>query len=194
MITAVRGTVEATGPDWVEIGIGGVSVRVNVPALALDQIGPIGSQARLHTCLVVREDALSLYGFPSPEAVRLFRLLLEVNGVGPRLGLSILSTLTPEAVAVAIASGDGDSLTRAPGVGKKTAARVILELREKLEKEWGPVPAFTSQSNMDVVAALAALGYSANEVRQAVASVPSDKGLSLEERVRLALRRLGSSP
>jgi Holliday junction DNA helicase RuvA len=176
----------------VVVGVGGVSLRVSVPTSTVAELGTVGTRVRLHTYLVVREDGLALYGFPSPQALRLFELLQTVGGVGPKNALSLLSTLSPEALAAAIASGDEATLSRAPGVGRKTAARIVLELRTRLEKEWGLVAAPAPAGDDDAVAALMALGYSAQEARSALAALPRGEAATLEERVRLALRHLSA--
>ncbi|MBI4233079.1 MAG: Holliday junction branch migration protein RuvA [Chloroflexi bacterium] len=191
MIAGLRGTLEAVGSGWAVVGVGGVSIKVNLPTNAVSELGPPGSPVRLHTSLVVREDSLALYGFLTVEALRLFELLLGVTGVGPRVALGILSGGTPEAIALAIVSGDLEALTRIPGVGKKTASRVTLELKGKLEREWGTLAEATPDSQGEVVAALMALGYSTAEARGAIAELPRNASLPLEERVRQALQHLG---
>lgn len=193
MITGIRGTLEAIGPDWVSVAVGGVSVRVHVPTAALADMGGTGAQVRLHTHLVARDDALTLYGFASAEALRLFEMLIAVSGIGPRLALAVLSGLRPDALALAIASEDTDALAQVPGVGKRTAGRIVLELKGKLEKEWSLTAVHPGGvASDDVLGALAALGYSAAEARQAVAALPLDADASLEARVRLALQNLSS--
>lgn len=169
--------------------MGGVSLRVYVPASAVGELGPIGREVHLHTHLVVRDDGFTLYGFPSPDALRLFQLLLGVGGIGPRLGLALLSALGPYNLAAAIASGDEVALSQVSGVGRKMAGRVVLELGERLQREGVPVAAGTADG--ELVAALMALGYSAQEVRQALASPELPPDASIEERLRHALQRLG---
>ena len=190
MIVSLHGLLEAIGPDWVVVTVGGVGLKVSVPASLLPHLGPRGASVHLHTHLVVREDSLDLYGFSSLEAVRLFTLLLTVSGIGPKLALSVLSALSPEEVALAIASGDVSALARAPGVGRKTAGRIVLDLQERLVKEWGPLPVPAAGRDGDVIAALLTLGYTSAEASRAVAALPKDAPVSLEERVRLALQHL----
>jgi Holliday junction DNA helicase RuvA len=193
MITGIRGNVDAIGPDWVSVAVGGVSVRVHVPAAALAEVGGAGAQVRLHTHLIARDDALMLYGFTSAEALRLFEMLIAVSGIGPRLALAVLSGLRPDALAHAIVTEDADALAQVSGVGKRTAGRIVLDLKGRLEKEWSLTtvqPGGVAAD--DVLGALAALGYSAAEARQAVLSLPPDADVSLEEQVRLALQRLSS--
>ena len=190
MIRSVRGALEAVGPGWAIVNVGGVGLQVFVPAPALATLGPVGSQVSLHTYLAVREGDLTLYGFPSTDALRLFELFLDVSGVGPRHALGLLSAMSPEALGRAIVTEDIRTLASAPGVGKKTAARIILEVRGKLEESWNtPAPA-AAGGDGDVLAALMGLGYTGVEARAAMAALPSDDSLSTEERVLRALQDL----
>ena len=190
MIIAVRGVLEATGADWVQVGVGGVSLQVHVPASTIGELGPIGAGVHLHTHLVVRDDGFTLYGFSSPDALHLFQLLLGVGGIGPRLALALLSALGPYNLAAAIASGDEVALAQVSGVGRKMAGRMVLELGERLQREGVPVAAVRTPDG-EMVAALMALGYSAQEARQALASVGALPDAPMEERLRQALQRLG---
>ena len=191
MIAGLEGIIESRGSDHIVLKVGGVSFRVFVPASTLGNMGNTGQKVKLHTYLQVREDALTLYGFASPDELRLFEMLLTVSGVGPRGALAMLSALKPDDLALAIASGNIDLLTTVPGIGKKTASRLVLELKGKLEREWALAPAAAGAGgNAEVIAALTALGYTVSEASQAAASLPSD--LPLEERVRLALQGMGT--
>lgn len=190
MIRTLRGTLEAVGPDWAVIGVGGVGFQVFVPLPALASLGPVDSPVSLHTHLAVREESLTLYGFPTQGGLRLFELLLTISGIGPRLALAVLGGLTPEALATAIAAEDEGALSAVSGVGKRTAARIIMELKGKMEEEWPMAAMEGSGDRGDVTAALLALGYSASEARRAVAALPQDPKLSVEELVREALRLL----
>ncbi len=194
LVAAIEGTLGGKGSDCALVRVGGVTLRVYVPAPDLARLGPLDGPVRLSTHLVVREDDLQLYGFPTEPGCRLFQLLLEVSGVGPRVALGILSALPPEAAAAAIAAGDADALRRGPGVGKRTAERIILDLKDKLAEEFGAL-AVASASTDDIredaaLRALVALGYRPVEARQAL-SVERDEDLPLEERVRRALQRMG---
>ncbi len=193
MIVGIHGRLEARGPDWVHVRMGGFTVQASVPASALGDLGATGTEVHLFTYLAVREDDISLYGFPTAEALGLFKLLLEVNGVGPRSALAILSAMKPADLAMAIASGNEAALTKVHGVGKKTASRILLELKGKIEKEWGSAPQVdaTSPDDMDVLAALGALGYTLTEARDALGRLPASAAKQpLEDRIRLALRQL----
>ena len=189
MIAAIRGVLEQRGVDHVVVAVGGVSLRVFAPVTTLDGLPPTGQQVRLHTSLLVREEEVHLYGFATEEGRRLFDMLIAVSSVGPRLALAVLSAMTPEQAALAIASGDADALSRAPGVGKKTAQRVILELRGRLEQEWGAAAPAAAGDGADAVTALLALGYTPAEARQALAGEDRPE-LPLDERVRRALQRM----
>ena len=190
MISGVRGTLEAVGHDWAAVNVHGVSFRVYVPSSAVPTLGAIGSPVYLHTHLIVRDDALELHGFPSQDALQLFTLLIGVSGIGPRLAHSMLSAMSAETLAAAIAAGDTRALAQAPGLGQRTAARVVVELKDKLDMGFGGgdigVPA-TGAADA-VTEALQALGYSAIEARQAAAG--GDATLPVEEQVRQALQRI----
>ncbi len=191
MIVGLRGVLEGRGTDWVHVRVGGVTLQVWVPATDIPELGGPGQEVYLHTHLQVKEDSLALYGFAREEALRMFHTLQEVSGVGARLALNMLSAMKPEALAQAIVFGDEKALAKVPGVGKRTAARVVLELKDKLRREGVATgPSAPSSDDGEVVAALVALGYSTSEARQAAASTASEDGLSLEERVRRALRHL----
>ena len=188
MIAGVRGTLEAVGPDWVVVGVHGISLRVSVPSSAIPGLGAIGSPVHLHTHLVVRDDALELHGFPTDDALRLFSMLIGISGIGPRLAHSMLSSMPVETLVAAIAAGDTKALAQAPGLGQRTAARVVIELKDKLDMGFGGASMGVSFGSGDAVTeALQALGYSAIEARQAV--VGGDATLPVEEQVRQALQR-----
>jgi Holliday junction DNA helicase RuvA len=147
---------------------------------------------RLHTHLHIREDNATLYGFASAEELQLFQTLIGVSGIGPKLALSILSAMAVDKLTMAIATGNTHLLTEVPGIGKKTAERLILELKDKIGARWVITPgAQLVQENTEVVAALTSLGYSVAEASRAVASLPSSSDLSLEEKLKLALQYFG---
>ncbi len=187
MIASLRGVLLRSGPGEVLVEVGGVGYRVMVPTSVVEQLPDVGQMVFLHTRMVVREDSVSLYGFESQEQRHLFDLLLQVSGIGPRLAMAILSHLSPEVLRASVGSGQPEALTRVPGIGRKTAERIVFHLREKLEGPEGPVPALTGLDT-DVVQALIALGYGLAEAQAAVQSIPPEAPPDLEERVRLALR------
>ncbi len=196
MIAAVRGQLEGRGVDHALVGVGGIVLRVASSATTLRTLGDVGSSVTLHTHLWVREDALQLFGFSTVEELRLFETLLTVTGVGPRLALSILSFAGPEQIHAALLTEDTTMLSKVPGVGKKTAARIILELRGKLTAAVGGagavgVPADTGTN--EVIEALQALGYTGAEAIEALRMIGEEgRDLTVEQRVFAALRHLGS--
>ena len=193
MIVALEGILDSRGIDSAVVKVGPLSLLVYVPGSTLSRLGTVGDKVHLHTHLYVREDNISFYGFASADELALFQNLISVSGIGPRAALAFLSTLNVDQLASAIVSGNVDLLTQVPGIGKKMAGRVVLELKGKLEKGWAGVvtPALTPDDT-DVVAALTTLGYSLKEATQAVAGLPNSAELDLEEKVRLALRQLAA--
>lgn len=202
MIALLRGRVERVQGESLILMVGDVGYRVFVPAAAAQRITP-GATTELYIHTHVREDAILLYGFSTPFEQEVFETLLEVTGVGPRLGLAILSAMTPQEVIAAIAGGDVKRLTRVPGVGKKTAERLILELRDRFRNrdavQAGEVPGdvrgaapATSGPAADAFAALLGLGYSAAEAEAAVgrAAVEAGREADAEAILRAALRLL----
>lgn len=187
-IAHLRGTVAERGPDWLIVEVGGLGLRVYVPSSTLAAVGAPGDRVALHTHLQVREDGLALYGFASADDLRLFELLIGVSGVGPRLALALLSALPSDQLAAAIAQGDAPRLTSVPGVGRRTAERLVLELRDKLQEYAALAAAPVAGRDADVVAALMGLGYSRAEAEAAAAGLPADPSLATEERIRLALQ------
>ena len=189
MIVSVRGVLEAVGSDWVHLRIGGVTLQVFVPQATISELGPVGGQISLYTHLRIRDDQPVLYGFATASSLGLFLLLNGVSGVGPRLALALLSSLGSANLHQAIASGDVAALASASGVGRRTASRIVLDLKGKLEIEEPSIVAADSSEDADVIAALTALGYSTNEARRAVSNLERGSSLTLEDRIRLALQQ-----
>jgi Holliday junction DNA helicase RuvA len=187
--------------------VGGVGYRVLVPSGSLAQIGPPGSPAFLHVHTHVREDALILYGFPSREERVCFEALLGAHGVGPAVALALLSVHSPAALQRAVLAEDADALMLVPGIGKKTATRLLVELETRLDIDLcgtelhlvgeptaagsGPDEAGSAATRSDVRAALSGLGYGADEIRQALVRLPADG--DLEDQIRVALRELAGA-
>jgi len=188
MIATLRGEITQIEDNALVVEVSGVGMRVFVPAPLRLKLHP-GEIVLLHTHLVVREDALTLYGFETVDDRRLFNLLLGVDGVGPKVALSVLSTLTIEAVQGAVFNEQDEVLSRVPGVGKKTAQKIILHLHDRL-KPVGGLQAVASMSDTDseVLAALTALGYSVVEAQSALQSLPKEAPDDVEARLRLALQ------
>ncbi|HEX78552.1 MAG TPA: Holliday junction branch migration protein RuvA [Dehalococcoidia bacterium] len=193
MIASLKGKLESLGGDGAVIDVGGIGFRVYTPTSTLTTLGAVGSEVRLHTHLHLREDNATLYGFASTGELELFGILINVSGLGPKLALAILSAMDVESLAAAITTGNADLLTGISGIGKKMADRLVLELKDKLGAGLTIAPvAQVAQENADVLAALTSLGYSVAEATRALAVLPSEQELSLEDKVKLALGHLGS--
>lgn len=199
MIASLRGNLLIAGTDYAIIETGGVGFQVFAPRPVLQAMGATGSTVQVYTYLHVREDALILYGFSSPEQRAFFETLIGVSGVGPRMALGLLSAAPIDQLHLAIASENTTLLSQVPGIGKKTAARLVLELKGKLDlsKLGLSVPAGATAGssaaalNAELQEVLTSLGYSALEAQSAVSSLPADAPPELEERLRLALRYFG---
>ncbi len=191
MIASLEGKLELLGSDWAIVNVGGIGFQVFIPTTTLNQLGNVGIDIKLYTHLHMREDNLNLYGFSSTSDLGLFKTLLNVSGLGPRMALSILSAMDTNQIVIAIASGNVNLLTEIPGIGKKMASRLILELKDKIDAglETAGVTEFV-QKDADVLAALTFLGYSAGEAVKALASIPHDHQFNLETKIKLALAYL----
>lgn len=198
MFNYINGTVAELEPNLAVIDCGGVGYELNTTAYTVSRL-KTGEKAKLYTYLNVREGCFELYGFGSKSEKRCFGMLIGVSGVGPKAAISILSTASPEAFIMNVVSGNEKSLTAAPGIGKKTAQRIILELKDKLAKEtqelsfrgaesFAPPPAAGGKA-ADAAAALAVLGYGVQEVNAALRGIDCD-ALSLEEIIKAALRQM----
>ena len=187
MIASLKGTIQALGTDWAIVNVNGIGFQVYMPTSTLSTLGATGEEVELHTHLHLREDNATLYGFASAEELGLFQTLIGVSGLGPKLALSMLSAMSVEKLTMAIASGSADLLSEIPGIGKKMAERLIVELKGKIAAGWIGAPAELAEENADVLAALTSLGYSVREATRAVAALPPDQKLALEEKIKLAL-------
>lgn len=194
MIALLHGELHSKGSDWVIVQVGGIGFRVRVPASIVEELGDPGETVRLYTHLLVRDDAIALYGFATPDQLELFELLLGVTGIGPRSALMLLSSTSSETLRLAIAQEDVDVLMRVPGIGRKTASRLILELKGRIDLSrlglsGGPT---LSPEQTELLEVLTSLGYTTAEARAAVAALPPEaRDQPLEERIRLALRYFG---
>jgi Holliday junction DNA helicase RuvA len=187
MISYLDGEVVEKGANRAVIGVGGVGYEVLVPTSVIASLPPVGKTTRVHTRMVVREDSTTLYGFTGTDQRDLFDLLTGVTGVGPKVGLAFLSVLSPSALTRAIANGDAAALTVVPGVGKKVAQRVVLDLAEKLGGDAelpgeGPLA--------DVREALLSLGLSSTEAGEAMRGIEAD-GREADDLLREALQQVG---
>lgn len=199
MFYSVTGKIIKTFASAVAVECSGVAFKINTSVNTLKKIGGEGNKATLYTYLSVREDALDLFGFCDEDELECFKLLISVSGVGPKAALSILSLLTPESLALAVASGDAKSVTKAQGVGPKIAERVVRELKGKLSSfefsdngELSDIADVSLNSDKsEAVGALQFLGYSQSEASRAVASVKGD--FTVEEVIKKALNILSSN-
>jgi holliday junction DNA helicase RuvA len=189
MIATLRGEITQIEGNAIVVETGGVGLRVFVPSMLRERL-KAGEAIFLYTHLVVREDDWKLYGFESQADRELFNTLLGVDGVGPRTALAVLSTLTVDTVQRAVFGDEPDLLSRVPGVGKKTAQKMVLYLHDRLKPVSGLEKiASLSDSDSEVLAALTALGYSVVEAQTAIQSIPKDAPDEVEERLRLALQQ-----
>lgn len=187
MITSIRGIVQQLGENEITLEVGGVGIQIDVPASVLSDPPLVGTVLFLQTHLAVKEDSLTLYGFSTTEERELFELLIRVSGVGPRLALATLSTLSPDAFRSAIASNQPEALARVPGIGKKTAEKIVFHLHDQLQAP-GIADAPPSGVDTEVLAVLTSLGYSLVEAQAAVQSIGPDGPEDVEDRVKLALK------
>jgi Holliday junction DNA helicase RuvA len=189
MIAGLRGEIAAKTDDAILVDVNGVIYQVRTSTNTLAETGPAGDLIDLRTILIVREDALTLYGFVTAEELRFFEVMTGVSGIGPRLACAILSTLKPDALYAAVQQGDVEMLATVPGIGRKTASRIIVELSGKL-----PESQFVQEDvlqDRDVLEALRAMGYSASEAQQALSRAQITPGMTVEERLVAAFQQLG---
>lgn len=200
MFYSLRGKLAFTDPAFVVLDCGGVCFKCFTSLNTIRSLPSAGGEVTLFTHMLVKEDALDLYGFFTTQELECFRLLISVSGIGPKAAVSILSELTPDKLAISIASGDAKALTRAQGVGKKIAERAVLELKSKITgvaasaadvSAAASVSADTGSDAAEAVEALVALGYGRSDAAVAVGSM--DKSLSVDEMIRQGLKMLAAS-
>lgn len=202
MISFVRGTLAGVSENKIEIDTGALGYEVNVPASVLDELPPIGTEVKVYTYLSHKEDEMSLFGFTTKDALAMFKLLINVNGIGPRGALGILSVFTPVDLRFAVLAGDAKAISRAPGIGPKTAQRLIIELKDKVSLEDGlahfnddvqPAAGKDNAADMsaknEAVVALTVLGYSNSEALKAVQGIDVT-GMTTEDILKAALKKL----
>lgn len=188
MIASIQGMVAATGKDYAVITTAsGIGYKVFVPFPSLERVH-VEHEAFLHTTLIVREDSMTLYGFATTTERDVFEILISISGIGPKTGLAILSTLSLDSLRNAVVSERAEILTRVPGIGNKSAQKILIELKDKLKLglDTAPVSEF-DDLNSDVLDTLVALGYSIVEAQTAIQSLPKDAPTTVEDRVRIAL-------
>lgn len=198
MYAYFRGRIAAKEPDLVIVDVNGIGYNIRISAGTASLLPPVGEEAKLYTYTAVREDAISLYGFLTKDDLDMFRLLIGVNGIGPKGGQSILSVMSPDDLRFAIVSGDAKMIAKAPGIGAKTAQRIILDMRDKvsledtLHADAGEVRSDFSvpDSVREAVEALTALGYGATEASRAVKEVKGAEQMAVEEILKASLKHL----
>lgn len=200
MIYNLKGKLTVSDVNFIVVECGGVGFKCFTTLNTIKQIGTLGDEVNVFTYLVVREDAMDLYGFATLAELDAFKLLISVSGVGPKAAVAVLSELSPDRLAICIASGDAKSITRAQGVGKKIAERIVLELKEKM----GAIATGSTANVVDSLAgvgeasntaeaveALVALGYSQSDASVVIGGM--DKSLSVDEMIRLGLKQLAKN-
>ena len=187
LISAVTGRLISKGSEYVDIEISGITLRISTPITTVENIGNLGDEVKILTSLQMRQDSITLYGFITENDRNAFDTLITISGVGPRLALAILSTFDAASLAAAVSSEDVNAFKSVSGVGNRTANRILLELKGKMEQTWS-MPSDPSEMD-DVFDSLTALGYSIQEARAAIGSINSDN-LSTEEKIRIALENI----
>ena len=201
MISYIRGELAVQYEDKVIVDVGGVGYGIYMSAQSMSKLPPIGSEVKIHTYLNVKEDSMQLFGFLSEDDLEMYQLLLNVNGIGPKAALGVLSVLTPDDLRFAVLADDAKAIAKAPGIGNKTAQKLILELKDKLsledafEKKLGkasetmPLPA-DSDAKTEALEALTALGYSASDALKAVRKAGVTEDMDTETILKLALKQI----
>lgn len=205
MFSYIKGTLEEYWEDTVVIESGGIGWNIHVPLSVLDRLPHVGEQMKVYTSFQVKEDSMTLYGFLSRQDLKMFNQLLGVNGIGPKAALGILSSLTPDDLRMAIIAEDAKAIAKAPGIGPKTAKRVILDLKDKISMDdvlplqfaGGPVEANVAAAasgvdgaGKEAIEALVALGYSPTEATKAVRQVEIKEGMNAEAVLKASLKFL----
>ena len=200
MFAYIKGVLEDKGLNYVVIDVGGVGYKVFVTSKALNDVGELGSIVKVHTHHYVREDNISLYGFLNNDELRMFELLLSVSGIGAKSAIAMLSEISPSSFALAIITNDISKLVGIPGIGNKTAARIVLELKDKLKNDAvgndalvvpnGYKDAASNTKASETASALQVLGYTKREIDKALEQIDVNK-LELEEIIKQALKLLG---
>lgn len=197
MISYIKGTLEDTMEDGIIIENNGIGYDIKTTGSLLMGLPKRGSQMKIYTYLYVREDALSLFGFADKEELQTFQLLIGINGIGPKAALAILSTLSVNELRFAVLSQDVKTISKAPGIGKKSAERLIIELKDKMKLEdalkWEEEPMEeekTEDSKTEATLALVSLGYSNAEALRAISSIEGSEAMDTESLLKLALKKL----
>lgn len=200
MIGFLKGTLESIYDERIVIDVGGIGFNVNMPVSQLEMLDPMGSEVKVYTYLAVREDAMQLYGFITADSLELFKLLIQVNGIGPKGALALLSAMTVDELRFAIMSGDAKTISKAPGIGAKTAQRLIIDLKDKVSVRKmleaysvNSLSAQVSETNTaraEAIEALTALGYSSSDALRAVKESGAAENDDTETIIKLAFKQL----
>ena len=202
MISFIKGELDSIYEDGIVIENGGIGYDIKVPLSVMNELPSIGDEVKIHTYLYVREDILSLYGFLTRDDLQVFKLLITVNGIGPKGALGILSTISPDDLRFAVLADDAKAIAKAPGIGAKTASKLILELKDKLkledafEQKLSKVSADSSTADSDknakneAIQALVALGYSNTEALKAVRGIDITPDMETEDILKLSLKKI----
>ena len=196
MFAYIKGTLEQKSNNYVVIDVSGIGYKIFMATKAIETLGEIGKIVKVHTHYYVREDNISLYGFNTNEELRMFELLLQVSGIGAKSAIAMLSEISPSSFALAVISDDISQLVKIPGIGKKTAARIVLELKDKLKTEEAitkteevKLSITNEEETSEAIAALQVLGYTKREIEKALENVDT-KNLQLEEIIKQGLKNL----
>ena len=196
MFAYIKGSLEQKSNNYVVIDVGGIGYKIFMATKAIEALGEIGEVVKVHTHYYVREDNISLYGFNTKEELRMFELLLQVSGIGAKSAIAMLSEISPSSFALAVISDDISQLVKIPGIGKKTAARIVLELKDKLKTEEAitkteevKLSITNEEETSEAIAALQVLGYTKREIEEALKNVDT-KNLQLEEIIKQGLKNL----
>ncbi|MBN19277.1 MAG: Holliday junction branch migration protein RuvA [Chloroflexi bacterium] len=189
LISMIRGNIENIGDEWLDLAVGGLVFRVAIPSSNISQLAQKGNKVELFTSLQIREGSMSLFGFLTEDERRTFEILININGIGPKMALNLLSILSPDSLSSAVNLGDIDAFTVVPGVGKKMASRIILELKGKLDLS---NEIYDYQSD-ELANALISLGYTTTEIRKAILNIDNSDTITLEDKIRSALNNLSST-
>lgn len=196
MFAYIKGSLEQKSNNYVVIDVGGIGYKIFMATKAIEALGEIGEIVKVHTHYYVREDNISLYGFNTNEELRMFELLLQVSGIGAKSAIAMLSEISPSSFALAVISDDISQLVKIPGIGKKTAARIVLELKDKLKTEEAitkteevKLSISNEEETSEAIAALQVLGYTKREIEKALENIDT-KNLQLEEIIKQGLKNL----
>lgn len=204
MIAYIKGELAAVYPEGIVVEQGGIGYEIGVPFSVMDGLPALGESVKIYTYLYVREDILKLYGFLTRDDLEIFKLLITVSGIGPKGALGILAAMTLDDLRFAILAGDTKTIAKAPGIGKKTAGKLILELKDKLSlseafegqlsssKDKASSKEETSGIRKDAVEALVALGYTSADALRAVGQAELTEGMSVEELLKKSLKHISS--